>query len=230
MSSQWPLVKLFILFRILFFIQVPCIKQKCYCPSIGKCENFVYTVNLNKLVANGTQEGQHNREYFFTLIVTNNARLVNIEHLDILADDSPPVEGVIKEGDIGTNDIDYTSEDEIIATWSGFIDHESGIKFYRVAIAPGCLTVEDLLYSPNKKVNTYHSMIQETEETSTKFTLEEDGFFRSSVLAYNNAMEPSKVVCSDGFYRDSTEPTVNNIAIKHSKVTEVLACDSHGPT
>ena len=209
--------------------QGPCIKQDCYCPNVGKCENYVYTIDLNRLVANGTHKGQHNREYFFALVVTNNAGLFNIEHMDILADDSPPKEGVIKEGDVGTPDIDFTSEDEIIITWSGFIDHESGVKFYVVAIAPECLSGDDLLYTSDRRSMPYHSMIQQTEETSAKFTLDEDGFYRSSVLAYNNAMEPSKVACSDGFVRDSTKPTISNVAIKYSKTSEVLACDSHGP-
>ena len=149
--------------------------------------------------------------------------------MDILADDSPPEVGVIKEGDVGTPDIDFTSEDQIIVTWSGFIDHESGIKFYMVAVAPECLAGEDLLYSSDKKLMPHHSMIKQTDETSAKFTLDEDGSYRSSVLAYNNAMEPSNVACSDGFVRDSTKPTITNLVIKQSKTSEVLACDSQGP-
>ena len=189
----------------------------------------MYTIDLNALVANNTHKGKHNREYFFTVVVTNNAGLINIEHMDILADDSPPERGVIKEGAAGTPDIDYTGDDEIIVSWSGFIDHESGIKFYMVAIASECLSKDDLLYSFDKKVMPYHSMIHQTDEPSIKFRLDEDGFYRSSVLAYNNAMEPSKVACSDGFSRDSTKPTISNLTIKHSKTSEVLACDSQGP-
>ena len=43
-------------------------------------------------------EGDHNREYFFTLNVTNHAMLSYIKHLDILVDDSPPEKGVVLEG------------------------------------------------------------------------------------------------------------------------------------
>jgi hypothetical protein len=42
--------------------------------------------------------GNHNRNYNFTLKVTNNAHLFNIEHVDILVDDSPPEVGVLFEG------------------------------------------------------------------------------------------------------------------------------------
>ncbi|KAH3708882.1 hypothetical protein DPMN_068341 [Dreissena polymorpha] len=66
------------------------------------------------------------------------------ESIDILVDDSPPEPGVALEGSIDENDIDYTSESSFIVHWYGFIDHESGIKMYRVAIAKSCLTTDDI--------------------------------------------------------------------------------------
>ena len=67
---------------------------------IGKCEHFIYTVDLNKLHTFGTHMGNHNRNYYFTLTATNNAGLLNTESIDILVDDSPPELGVVFEGKI----------------------------------------------------------------------------------------------------------------------------------
>ena len=72
--------------------------SSCYCPDIGLCEMVLYTFDLNKLVNNNTHIGDHNRNYVFTLIVQNNARLQNIERLDILVDESPPENGAVYEG------------------------------------------------------------------------------------------------------------------------------------
>ena len=57
-----------------------------------------YTIPLNKLVALDKHNGDHNRNYYFKIKVTNNAMLVNTEHADILVDDSPPEPGTVKEG------------------------------------------------------------------------------------------------------------------------------------
>ncbi|XP_052235488.1 uncharacterized protein LOC127847524 isoform X3 [Dreissena polymorpha] len=78
----------------------------CYCPMIGKCEHFNYTVDLNKLHILGTHMGNHNRNYYFTLTATNNAGLSNTESIDILVDDSPPEPGVVFEG-VGSNEPFY---------------------------------------------------------------------------------------------------------------------------
>ena len=49
-------------------------------------------------MASNKNIGNHNRNYYFTVKVTNNAFLTNIEHIDILVDDSPPEVGVVFEG------------------------------------------------------------------------------------------------------------------------------------
>ncbi|XP_053389666.1 uncharacterized protein LOC128546093, partial [Mercenaria mercenaria] len=203
-----------------------CAKDACYCPKIGVCEHYLYTVGLNKLVDKRTNKGQHNRNYYFTIIATNNAKLVNIEHLDVLTDDSPPEEGVIQEGVAGSPDVDYTSENEIIINWHGYIDHESGIKFYRVGLSDRCLSRKEL-DQLNKTLN--NTQIIETSRNSEKFRVDTDGYYISSIVAYNNAMEPSKVVCSDGLRKDSTAPLIVNVTLKHSKAMELFACDSSGP-
>ncbi|XP_053399196.1 uncharacterized protein LOC128556970 [Mercenaria mercenaria] len=120
---------------------------ECYCPDVGFCEFFNYTVPLNKLVAIHKHEGNHNRNYYFTIKVTNHAHLYNTEHVDILVDDSPPEVGIVYEGPENSNDIDYTSGDTFLIHWHGFIDHESEIKTYRIGLAARCLGQTELYNS-----------------------------------------------------------------------------------
>ena len=76
---------------------------------------------MNSLKKNNTHIGLHNREYFFTVMATNNAKLKEVSTVEILADDSPPAAGVVQEGGAGTPDIDYSSDTELIISW----DHRS---------------------------------------------------------------------------------------------------------
>lgn len=103
------------------FIQGPCSKQECYCPSVGSCENYVYRISLNKLFTTHPDKCQYNRKFFFTIVVTSNARLINIKHLDILVGDFPPDEGASKEKKAGRSDTDCTSENKIIVIQTAFI-------------------------------------------------------------------------------------------------------------
>ncbi|KAL3857352.1 hypothetical protein ACJMK2_012028 [Sinanodonta woodiana] len=200
-----------------------CPTQNCYCPMIGVCENYMYTLTLNKLVANGTHEGEHNRNYFFTIIVTNNAQLISAERVDILADESPPVAGIIQEGPGNSPDIDFTS-DAVVVHWDGFIDHESGVKLYRVAVGSRCLQQGEL-YEMKISDNTTLASIKESFDNDASFTVTGPGLYFSSIVAYNNAMEPSVVVCSDGFTKDISHPDLTDVFVKNAKAMELIACD-----
>ncbi|KAK3589123.1 hypothetical protein CHS0354_017089 [Potamilus streckersoni] len=201
-----------------------CSTTSCYCPMVGLCENYMYTLTLNKLVAIGTHEGQHNRNYFFAVIATNNARLTSVERVDILADESPPLTGTIQEGPGSGPDIDFTSDDVVIVHWDGFIDHESGVKLYRVAVATRCLEQVEF---DKKKIsnNATFANIKEVFDNEALFTVTSPGRYFSSMVAYNNAMEPSRVVCSDGFAKDVSSPDLTDIFVKKVKAMELIACD-----
>lgn len=176
-------------------------------------------MNFNKLIANNTNTGQHNREYFFTLIVTNNARLVNVDRIDILLDDSPPVPGVVFEGKHGEKDVDFTVSKWLFVHWAGFVDHESGIRMYEVAIAERCFTENEM-----KNKTNIPSTFVNTTLTETKFHVGTDGQYYISIIAYNNAMEPSKPICSDGIVVDSAPPILEELRIDHLKTTDILGC------
>lgn len=82
------------------FLQGSCLSttDNCYCPVIGNCENFNYTITMNGLQNLQKHIGNHNRNYFFEVTVTNNAQLSATEYVDILVDESPPATGVVYEG------------------------------------------------------------------------------------------------------------------------------------
>ena len=165
--------------------------------------------------------GSHNRRYFFTVKVVNQAHLVGIEHVDILVDDSPPETGVVLEGSVGSSDIDYTSNDDATIHWHGFIDHESGIKLYRVALGRECM------YNLSEiKTGLYNGyMVQESFLESAKIAFPDgEGQYFATVIAYNNAMSSSRHVCSDGITLDKSIPNVTNIAVKHAKIVESIGC------
>uniref|UniRef100_K1P7P1 Cartilage matrix protein n=1 Tax=Magallana gigas TaxID=29159 RepID=K1P7P1_MAGGI len=195
------------------------ISKHCYCPSIGECQLMNYTLVMNSLVVNDTHIGEHHRKYVIELEVVNHAALRTTEIVTILVDESAPETGVVREGSQGSSDIDYISEPNITISWRGFIDHESGIKFYRLGLSNSCLTLEEL-WHPNSSNVEYH----DTEELSMHVLISSEKKMYSSVIAFNNAMEPSKVGCSDGILVDKTPPIISNVSIKNLRINPSIGC------
>ena len=148
------------------------------------------------------------------------AKLVSFYHVDILVDASPPVAGVVLEGPPGGPDIDYTSEDHVYINMHGFIDHESGIRLYHVALAERCLTLKEMTNPGFTNAVNIHKTVNPV----IKLTFPRNGHFYSSVLAFNNAMEPSSVVCSDGVTKDTTFPLVTNMILENGQIHKALWC------
>ncbi|XP_052788821.1 uncharacterized protein LOC128223586 [Mya arenaria] len=200
-----------------------CSIAQCYCPAIGDCAFFNYTIPLNKLNVKDMHIGNHNRNYYFTIKVTNMAGLSTTEHIDVLVDDSPPSEGVVYEGPEDSPDIDYTSDVSILVHWHGFIDHESGIKLYRVGLSDRCLSSKDLnnfTEVPSISILMELPFSEELVRIPTTFT----GKRFLTVIALNNAMEPSKPVCSDGITRDLSPPEFRNMTLQHGQSSASLLC------
>ena len=133
---------------------------------------------------------------------------------------------IFKIGPSGYPDIDFTSDKTFLVHWHGFIDHESGIKLYRVGLAERCLTTEELYHR-----NTSLSDVLFDEITSPENTLKLPANFTGkrfvTVVALNNAMDPSKAVCSDGISRDTRSPQLRNITIANAKWSESLYCNDN---
>ena len=54
------------------------------------------------------------------------------------------------------------------------------------------------------------------------------GHYYVSVVAYNGALEPSEVACSDGITYDSTPPTLLNVSITHARSGHTVGCTQQG--
>jgi hypothetical protein len=177
------------------------------------CEFYNYSLDLSKII----REGQHNREYYFTILVTNTAGLRSLQHLDILVDESPPVNGTVKEGLPGDNDLDFTAVGDITVNWNGFIDHESGISHYEVFLGRDCLS--DFTANSSSLINK-----KTTSKTFESFNLPEKGYFVFTVIALNNALEPSHGSCSDGIFYEEAFNILENVTSENLNVDEGIAC------
>ena len=50
------------------------------------------------------------------------------------------------------------------------------------------------------------------------------GRYYVSVVAYNGALEPSEVACSDGITYDTTPPALHNVSITHARSGQMVGC------
>ena len=208
------------------FFQADCPRQdNCLCPeNVDQCEDYVYTFNFNHLVSRNTHIGLHNRKYYLTANVTNQAKLSSTVRMEFLVDESPPVTGVVTDGTDGSPDEDFTRDKVANAYWRGFYDHESGIQFYKYAIANRCLTTDEMVGKETEVRGAVVDIIADTTDSfffglNTNMTR-----YNVTVIAYNNAMEPSHPSCSDGVIVDSTPPVISEVFIKGVSLKPGIAC------
>ena len=192
-------------------MQSECHKSNCSCNSLVICSYFAYDLDLHPgQFSRGS--GQHARTYYLTINATNDAQLSSSEQITITVDGSPPLAGHVIDGIVGQLDIDSQQNNIIRAYWLGFNDPDSGIHHYKYAIATSCLTRADFTLG---KVTVYRTTVQ----TSRLVTATGPGIYYASVVAYNNALEPSDVVCSDGVTVDNTPPALEQISVSHLRST-----------
>jgi hypothetical protein len=110
-----------------------------------------------------------------------------------------------------------------LINWQGFIDHESGIKEYRIGLAARCLNRKELGNFNNISDIEFVTSVPYTEATvhiPANFT----GKRHVSIIAFNNAMDSSKAVCSDGITRDLSPPSIRNLTLEHASWSETVVC------
>ncbi|KAK7496757.1 hypothetical protein BaRGS_00011966, partial [Batillaria attramentaria] len=173
------------------------------------CEIHRYLLDFIHLASTNASIRKHNREYYITITATNNAILHSRQMIDILIDASPPTEGVVLEGlsDDDQDEMDFTSSDVVHVRWHGFLDHESGILLYRVVLADRCLTDEEM--------DAAQDAVKVEEGNMTTLTFPSGGRFFTNVVAYNGAMEPSAVACSDGITKAELCPAGHYVNSNH---------------
>ncbi|XP_071954211.1 uncharacterized protein [Antedon mediterranea] len=183
-----------------------CHPPDCICIPKGDCYgiNYSFKPDLSRMNISNVK---HDQEIYLKITVTNYAMLVTNLTRKITIDTSPPHEGTVSEGISGENEIDFQQELKINAHWSGFFDKESGIKYYKYGISDNCLTIDDF-YNTNMTIFT----------TTSKFatwTASSPGKYYCTVVAFNNAVDPSNPVCSDGVTVDSSPPTLRDVIVEN---------------
>ncbi|XP_062523015.1 uncharacterized protein LOC134197685 [Corticium candelabrum] len=187
--------------------QSDCDQSNCTCTPLLVCSYFSYNLELRP-EQSVRESGQHARTYYLTINATNNAQLSSSHQLAITVDGSPPLAGHVIDGISGQLDIDSQQSNIIRAHWQGFSDPDNGIHHYKYAIETTCLSKEQITSGKMKVYRTSNQYID-------PITVNTSGTYYVSVVAYNNALEPSDVICSDGVTVDDTPPKIQQISVDH---------------
>ena len=123
-------------------------------------------------------------------------------------------------------DIDYTSANSFLVHWYGFLDHESEVRIYRLALADRCLSAEEAV-SMNTTISDSVYADVAFPENALEMTANFTGRRFVTLIALNNAMEPSEAVCSDGISRDISRPKVTDIRIAHASWSDSIYCHNN---
>ncbi|KAK7498950.1 hypothetical protein BaRGS_00009759 [Batillaria attramentaria] len=144
---------------------------------------------------------EHNATYYSTIVIFNkalNQKSSNASSDGVLIDLTPPVPGVVVDGDDINSDIEFTSETaSLSSSWQGFHDPETQIDSYTLSVfVNGDLAEEFTDLSSNASNFTDHS-----------FTLQHGDRVHAEVTGTNRA-GASVTVASDGMSVDHTPPVL----------------------
>ncbi|PAA58273.1 hypothetical protein BOX15_Mlig000537g3, partial [Macrostomum lignano] len=181
--------------------------DNCYCTQATGCYNSFFAASPN---TNATTE--HNHELHIRLTVTNGAELVASSVMKISIDLSAPHPGHVFDGAPGDEEVDFQNGRHLTAHWSGFFDPESGVRMYRYGFGVSCQSESQL--------------IQETTGLEASWEAPGPGRYFVTVVAFNNAMEPSAAVCSDGVLITDQRPEVSECSIESLRVRPGLILDA----
>ncbi|KAL3873868.1 hypothetical protein ACJMK2_036952, partial [Sinanodonta woodiana] len=199
--------------------------EKCYCTPFHGCYHKHFQVKPEIVLSGGLfqngSKGLHDGDYYFQVIALNWAFHRTVETIKITVDTSPPHQGIVNEGFLGSPEVDYQNILEIHAYWDSFFDKESGIMFYRYGFGKSCLTKEHFLLNYNG-----HVQLIETYETKASYQAPEEGTYYITVAAYNRALDSSTPVCSDGVTIDTTSPIIKELKVERMRIRPMLVTSS----
>ena len=95
---------------------------------------------------------RHDADYFLTVEVTNHARLTTTLTHQFTVDVTPPLEGVVFEGPVGSTNVDYQQELEVVIWWTGFFDRETDVLFYQLSVGTECRNDSHFTYPATGQV------------------------------------------------------------------------------
>lgn len=80
------------------------------------------------------------------MAITNHARLTATLTHRFTVDVTPPLEGVVFEGPVGSTGIDYQQELEVPVWWTGFFDRETDVLLYQLTVGTECRNSSHFTY------------------------------------------------------------------------------------
>ena len=202
--------------------ETTCFAPDCFCDSLLHCSIAQYS--FSPLLSNflSSSEALHDTDYTLSVTVTNFARLSSTLEHSFTVDTTPPTPGAVFDG-IQLPDIDYQNHLTLSAWWTGFFDRETDIPFYQYIFSDYCAVADIFSYPLNAS-----SGVSQTRVTSATWEAPGEGTYYITVVAYNNALQPSSAVCSDGITVDLTPPTFMGVSIPGARVKPGLVVDSGG--
>ena len=202
--------------------ETTCFAPDCFCDSLLHCSIAQYSFSPILSNFHSSSEALHDTDYTLSVTVTNFARLSSTLEHSFTVDTTPPTPGAVFDG-IQLPDIDYQNHLTLSAWWTGFFDRETDIPFYQYIFADYCAVADVFSYPLNAT-----SGVSQTRVTSASWEAPGEGTYFITVVAYNNALQPSSAVCSDGITVDMTPPTFMGVSIPGARVKPGLVADSGG--
>ena len=196
---------------------------ECYCSSLGDCSITQYTFIPPPSHFPSSAEALHDTDYFITVAVTNHALLTSSLLHHITVDTTPPLPGVVFDATLGSRDLDFQQDLTVHAWWSGFFDRETDIAFYQYVFDTHCANESYFSFPLGDGSN-----VIETTETFASWVAIETGTYIVTVVAYNNGLQPSLPVCSDGITIDVIPPSFEGVHIPGAVVEPGLARNAEG--
>ncbi|KAL9987450.1 hypothetical protein ACROYT_G001763 [Oculina patagonica] len=169
------------------------------CDLVNKTQLDHNSTRAHRVLTKPIMNGQR---YYVTVKATNGVGVTKSLTSDgVTADDTAPISGTVFDG--LASDIDYVNgEDDISARWLDFVDLESGIESYEVAICDA----RNLSSCPQP----FTAVGLVTNVTIAGLDLGRGGQYRFIVRATNYAGLKVKAF-SDGFTVDFTPPTEGKV-------------------
>lgn len=199
-----------------------CTVPECFCDSLLHCSLAHYSFSPLESNFPFSSEALHDTDYILSVTVTNFARLsATLDHF-FTVDTTPPTVGAVFDGQ-QLPDIDYQDHITLSGWWTGFFDRETEIPFYQYVFTNFCADASVFSYPLNES-----SPASQTDLTYIRWEAPGEGSYYITVVAYNNALQPSQPVCSDGITVDLTPPKFMGVSIPGAWVKPGLVVDSNG--
>ena len=196
-----------------------CSTPQCVCDPLNHCTPRNFSVRPGDFT---DPQALHDTDYVVTVVVTNHAQLSSTLSHVFTVDTTPPLQGNVMD-DNESHDIDYQTNLDLSARWSGFFDRETDVMVYQYVFDTQCANSTPFTF-PLKA----SSQAIQTTETMATWTAPSEGTYYVTVVAFNQALQPSRPLCSDGVTIDTVAPEIVGVVVPGAVVRPGLVSDLSG--